>query len=51
MNYGIRRKTQEEYLEDLGYAGAIDVRANTIVLLWAEEKVEEWLKKQRYLKH
>ena len=26
MNFGIRRKTQEEYLQDLKYAGAIDVR-------------------------
>jgi len=31
----------KEYLKDLGYAGAIDVTANTIVLLWTKDKVED----------
>jgi uncharacterized protein (DUF111 family) len=31
-NYGIRRTPQQEYLEDLKYAGAIDVMGNSIIL-------------------
>jgi hypothetical protein len=46
MNYGIRRKTQEEYFEDLKYAGAIDVMESKIVLKWEMDKAREWLKKQ-----
>jgi len=46
MNYGIRRKTQEEYFEDLKYAGAIDVMGNSIILKWEMDKAKEWLKKQ-----
>jgi hypothetical protein len=46
MNYGIRRKTQEEYFEDLKYAGAIDVMGNSIILKWDMDKAKEWLKKQ-----
>jgi DUF2075 family protein len=46
-NYGIRRKTQEEYFEDLKYAGAIDVmEGSKIVLKWNMDKAKEWLKKQ-----
>jgi hypothetical protein len=46
MNYGIRRKTQEEYFEDLKYAGAIDVMGNSIILKWDIDKAKEWLRKQ-----
>jgi len=46
MNYGIRKKTQEEYFEDLKYAGAIDVMESKIVLKWDIDKVKEWLRKQ-----
>jgi hypothetical protein len=45
-NYGIRRKTQEEYFEDLKYAGAIDVMGSSIILKWEMDKAREWLKKQ-----
>jgi hypothetical protein len=45
MNYGFRRKTQEEYFEDLKYAGAIDVTENSILLKWDVNKAKEWLKK------
>jgi len=45
-NYGIRRKTQEEYFEDLKYAGAIDVMETKIILKWDIDKAEEWLRKQ-----
>jgi hypothetical protein len=47
INYGIRRKTQEEYFEDLKYAGAIDVMGNSIILKWEMDKAKEWLRKQR----
>ena len=47
MNYGIRKKTQEEYFEDLKYAGAIDImEGSKIVLKWDIDKAKEWLKKQ-----
>jgi hypothetical protein len=47
MNYGIRKKTQEEYFEDLKYAGAMDVmEGNKIVLKWDIDKAKEWLRKQ-----
>jgi len=46
MNYGIRKKTQEEYFEDLKYAGAIDVTESKIVLKWDMDKAKEWLRKQ-----
>jgi hypothetical protein len=47
MNYGIRKKTQEEYFEDLKYAGAIDVtEGSKIVLKWDMDKAKEWLRKQ-----
>jgi len=45
-NHGIRRTTQQEYLEDLKYAGAIDVMGNSIILKWDMDKAKEWLKKQ-----
>jgi hypothetical protein len=45
-NYGIRRTTQQEYLEDLKYAGAIDVMGNSIILKWDIDKAKEWLRKQ-----
>ena len=48
VNYGIRRKTQEEYLEDLKYAGAIDITENNIILKWDMDKAKEWLKKQNF---
>ena len=44
VNYGIRRKTQEEYLEDLKYSGAIDITENNIILKWDMDKAKEWLK-------
>jgi len=46
MNFGIRRKTQEEYLQDLKYAGAIDVRNDKVLLLWSKEDARKWLEKQ-----
>jgi hypothetical protein len=46
MNYGIRKKTQEEYFEDLKYAGAIDVMETKIILKWDMDRAKEWLKKQ-----
>ena len=46
MNFGIRRKTQEEYLQDLKYAGAIDVRNDKVLLLWSKEDTRKWLEKQ-----
>jgi phosphosulfolactate synthase (CoM biosynthesis protein A) len=47
INYGIRKKTQEEYFEDLKYAGAIDVmEGSKIVLKWDIDKAKEWLRKQ-----
>jgi len=45
-NYGIRRATQQEYSEDLKYAGAINVMENSIILKWEMDKAKEWLKKQ-----
>ena len=48
VNYGIRRKTQEEYLEDLKYSGAIDITENNIILKWDMDKAKEWLKKQNF---
>jgi len=48
VNYGIRRRTQEEYFEDLKYAGAIDVTENEIVLKWDMDKAKDWLKKQNF---
>ena len=44
VNYGIRRKTQEEYLEDLKYSGAIDITENNIILKWDMDKAKDWLK-------
>ncbi|MCS7366586.1 MAG: hypothetical protein NDF52_01760 [archaeon YNP-WB-062] len=46
MNYGIRKKTQEEYFEDLKYAGAIDVMETKIILKWDMDRAKEWLRKQ-----
>jgi hypothetical protein len=37
-NYGIRRATQQEYLEDLKLAGAIDVTEKSIILKWDMDK-------------
>jgi len=48
VNYGIRRKTQQEYLEDLKYSGAIDVTENNIILKWDMDKAKDWLKKQNF---
>jgi len=46
-NYGIRTKTQEEYLEELKNYGAIDVmEGSKIVLKWDIDKTKEWLRKQ-----
>jgi hypothetical protein len=46
-NHGIRRTTQQSTLEDLKYAGAIDVmEGSKIVLKWDMDKAKEWLKKQ-----
>jgi len=36
-NFGIRLKTQEEYLQDLKYAEAIGVRNDKVLLLWNKE--------------
>ena len=47
-NYGIRRKTQDEYIEDLKYAGMIDVAGNKIFLKWEENEVKEWLERQGF---
>jgi hypothetical protein len=41
MNYGIKRRTREEYFEDLKYAGAIDVMGNSIILKWEMDKAKE----------
>ncbi len=46
VNWGIRRKTQEEYIEDLKNAGAISVYQDKIVLQWDKDKAEQWLEKQ-----
>jgi len=45
-NYGIRRKTQDEYFEDLRDAGVIDMTSDKIRLLWSENEAKEWLEKQ-----
>ncbi len=46
VNYGIRRQTLSEYLEDLKAAGIIEVRKDRILLKWSKEKTEDWLEKQ-----
>jgi hypothetical protein len=46
VHWGIRQKTQDEYIQDLKSAGAINVHENKIILNWEKEKAEEWLKRQ-----
>ena len=49
VNYGIRRATIDEYLGDLQYCGAIEIKKNKIVLKWDKEEAEKWLRKQGML--
>jgi hypothetical protein len=49
VHYGIRRKTQDEYIEDLKNAGIVSVKDNIISLLWSSDKTEEWLEEQRFV--
>ncbi|MCS7115729.1 MAG: hypothetical protein N0A00_10125 [Candidatus Bathyarchaeota archaeon] len=46
VNWGIRQKTQDEYIEDLKNAGAISVYQNKIVLKWDRDKAKQWLENQ-----
>ncbi len=46
VNYGIRVKTQEEYIEDLKNAQMIKIEGNKISLSWDNNKIEQWLENQ-----
>lgn len=46
VHWGMKGKTQDEYIEDLKNAGIISIKGKKMFLTWDKDKTEDWLQRQ-----